>query len=285
MTGYVPLDVQDLAIAASLLIVNGILSFAFGLNLERSFFIASIRMIVQLAIVAMALKLIFELNEPIWTVIFALVMATAAAYEVTFRQEKRVAGKLAVLLGALAPFLSGLVATLFAVGVIVEPEPWYAPRYVLPIFGMMLGNALTGTSLVLNTLTQGMEQQRVAVETRLALGASRFEALDGILRHALTTGLMPILTAMAATGIVSLPGMMTGQILAGVEPVAAAKYQAMIMFLIAGSTAISVVAAAVGAILLLTDERHRLRLDRLKRGGLRHGLLKRVGAARRMARR
>ncbi len=79
-----------------------------------------------------------------------------------------------------------------------------------------------------------------------------------ILKRALTTGLMPILTAMAATGVVSLPGMMTGQILAGIEPVSAAKYQVMIMLLIAGSTGMSVVAAGIGAVLLLTDERHRL---------------------------
>ena len=72
------------------------------------------------------------------------------------------------------------------------------------------------------------------------------------------------LTAMAATGVVSLPGMMTGQILAGVEPVQAAKYQVMIMFLIAGATCMAVVAAGIGAVLLMTDERHRLRLDRLE---------------------
>jgi putative ABC transport system permease protein len=128
---------------------------------------------------------------------------------------------------------------------------------------MMLGNALTGTSLVLDTFTQGASRERNAIEARLALGATRFEALDTVLKRALTTGLMPILTAMAATGIVSLPGMMTGQILAGIEPVSAAKYQVMIMFLIAGATCMSVVAAGIGAVLLLTDERHRLRLDRL----------------------
>jgi len=74
---------------------------------------------------------------------------------------------------------------------------------------------------------------------------------------------MPILTAMAATGVVSLPGMMTGQILAGIDPVSAAKYQVMILMLIAGSTGLAVVAAGIGSVMLLTDERHRLRLDRL----------------------
>ena len=130
--------------------------------------------------------------------------------------------------------VAGLIATLFAATAIIAADPWYAPRYVLPILGMMLGNALSGTSLVLDSMTQGAMRERAAIEASLALGATRFEAMRGVLRRALTTGLMPILTAMAATGIVSLPGMMTGQILAGIEPIAAAKYQVMIMFLIVG---------------------------------------------------
>jgi putative ABC transport system permease protein len=157
------------------------------------------------------------------------------------------------------------VATLFAVTVVIEPDPWYAPRYILPILGMMLGNALSGTSLVLDSMTQGALRERVAIEGRIALGETRFEAMHDVLRRSLVTGLMPILTAMAATGIVSLPGMMTGQILAGIEPIAAAKYQVMIMLLIVGATGLAVFMAGLGAVLLLTDERHRLRLDRISR--------------------
>lgn len=260
---YVPLTYTDLVLAALLLIANGAVSFWFRLGLERSLAIAALRMVVQLAVVALALRFIFALNSPIWTVLFALFMAAAAAFEVVSRQERRVAGPIALALGAGAPFFAGLVATLFATTLVIGPDPWYAPRYVLPIFGMMLGNALSGTSLVLDAVTSSAVRERTAIEARLALGAGRYEALDGILRRALTTGLMPIVTAMATTGVVALPGMMTGQILAGIDPVSAAKYQVMIMFLIAGSTGIAVVAAGLGTVLLITDERHRLRLDRL----------------------
>ncbi len=262
---YVPLAYGDLALAALLLIANGIVSFWFQLGLERTIAISAIRMVVQLGIVALALKFIFSLDAPLWTVLFALFMTGAAAYEIVSRQERRIAGPVALALGAGAPFFSGLIATLFATTVVIGPEPWYAPRYVLPIFGMMLGNALSGTSLVLDAMTSSAVRERTAIEARLALGASRFEALDAILRRALTTGMMPILTAMAATGVVSLPGMMTGQILAGVDPVSAAKYQVMILFLIAGATGVAVVTAGLGSVLLLTDERHRLRLDRLSK--------------------
>lgn len=260
---YINLDFTDLVLAALLLIANGVVSFWFRLGLERPLAIAALRMVLQLAVVALALRFIFALDSPIWTALFALFMTAAAAFEITTRQERRIGGTLAMALGAAAPFFAGLVATMFATTLVISPEPWYAPRYVLPLFGMMLGNALSGTTLVLDAITSAAVRERAAIEARLALGAGRFEALDTILKRALTTGLMPIVTAMATTGVVALPGMMTGQILAGIDPVSAAKYQVMIMFLIAGSTGIAVTAAGLGAVLLITDERHRLRLDRL----------------------
>lgn len=262
---YVPLDLGDLALAASLLLALGGISIGFRLGLERTIAVSAIRMVLQLALVSLVLKFIFEVDAPVWTALLALVMLAAAAWEVHARQTRRIAQWQALALGAGAPFLAGLVATLFAASAIIQADPWYAPRFILPILGMMLGNAMSGVSLVLETITQGVQRERAVIEARLAQGETRFEALDPVLRRGLTTGTMPILTAMAATGLVSLPGMMTGQILAGVEPVSAAKYQVMIMFLIAGSTGLAVVAAGIGAVVLLTDERHRLRLDRLEK--------------------
>lgn len=260
---YVPLSFLDLAIAAVLILLNGAISIAFRLGLERSIAVAAARMIVQLALIGLVLDFIFKATSPVWTVLFAVLMLAATGFEVATRQERRIVGWQAFALGAGPPFLAGLLATLFAVLAIIEPEPWYGPRFLLPILGMMIGNALSGVSLVLDTLTSGASRERSSIEARLALGASRFEAMGDVLRRGLRTGLMPILTAMAATGVVSLPGMMTGQILSGIEPIEAAKYQVMIMFLIAGSTGLSVVIAGIGAVLLVTDERHRLRLDRL----------------------
>jgi putative ABC transport system permease protein len=128
---------------------------------------------------------------------------------------------------------------------------------------MMIGNALAGVTLVLDTITSAATREKSAIEGRLALGATRWDALQDVLRRGLRTGLTPILSAMAVAGVVSLPGMMTGQILAGADPVEAMKYQIMIMFLIAGATGVAVVLAGLISVALLTDERHRLRLDRL----------------------
>src|SRR5204863_10214252 len=115
----------------------------------------------------------------------------------------------------------------------------------------------------LDTFSEAANRERTAIEARLALGENRFRAMSSVLHVALRTGIMPILNSMATTGIVALPGMMTGQILAGVDPVDAAKYQVLIMFLIASATALGSFCAGFGAILLLSDNRHRLRLDRL----------------------
>ena len=91
---------------------------------------------------------------------------------------------------------------------------------------------------MLDALSETARRERGAIEARLALGARRFEALGGRCARALRTGMMPMLNSMATTGIVALPGMMTGQIIAGADPVGAAKYQVLIMFLIAGATAL-----------------------------------------------
>lgn len=262
MSSYIPLSIVELSLASLLIVVNGAISFAYGLRLEKTLAIASLRMMVQLAIVALALKFIFAQTNALWTVLFVTIMAVATLTEVIMRQERRFTGWHALLLSTSPAFLAGLFTSLIAL-LLIRPEPWYAPRFLLPILGMLVGNSLSGVALVLDTITSAASRERRVIEARLALGATRYQAFEDILRRGLRTGLMPILNAMAAAGIVSMPGMMTGQILAGIDPVDAAKYQIMIMFLIAGATAIGVVAGGFAAVYLLTDERDRLRLDRL----------------------
>ncbi len=260
----IPLGLTELALAALLILVNGAVSLAFRLGLERQLAIVAVRMVVQLAAIGFVLKFVFEQTSPVWSLALATLMIAAAGWESISRGETRIAGLLSYGLGAGTLMLTGTLATLFAVAGVIGPEPWWAPRYVLPILGMVLGNSLTGISLVLETIGQSARRERAAIEARIALGANRFEALHDVLRRALRTGMMPILNGMAASGIVALPGMMTGQILAGADPVEATKYQILIMFLLAGATAAGVVLAGVGAVLLITDDRHRLRLERIK---------------------
>ena len=260
---YVSLDIAHLALAATLILINGAVSWAFALGLERTLFINAVRMTVQLALIGFVLKWIFEQTSPLWTMALALIMVLVAGYEIVSRMSRRPKGIEAYLLGSGTLLVVGSFATVFAVAGLIGPDPWYQPRYVLPILGMVLGNAMTGIALTANTLLETAARERPAIEARLSLGADRFTAMGGTLRLSLKTGLMPILNAMAASGVVSLPGMMTGQILAGLDPIEATKYQIMIMFVIAGATALGVVIAGYATVLMITDARHRLRLDRL----------------------
>ena len=233
-------------------------------GLEKSLLIKTARMLVQLSLIGFVLKFIFAQTSSLWTIGWALLMILVAGREVMARLTTKLKGWWGYGIGTTTMFFVSSFTTLLAVGVIIGPDPWYAPRYILPILGMVLGNTLSGISLGLETLITTLKRERSSVEARIALGHKRFEAIDEPLRQALKTGMMPIINAMAASGIVSLPGMMTGQIMAGADPVEATKYQILIMFLIAGATASGTLLAVVGSAYRLTDDRGRLRLDRLE---------------------
>ena len=265
---YIRLDLLDLALPALLLVLNGALSVALRLGLERQLAAAALRMVVQLMLVGYVLAALFALASPVWTAGAALAMVVFAGREIAARQGRPIAKGRSLALGTGCALTAAGSVTALALLTQLRPEPWYDPRYALPLLGMVLGNTMTGIALGLDALTTGAVRDRAAVEARLALGATRHEALLPVARAALRTGLMPTVNGMAAAGVVSLPGMMTGQILAGVEPTEAVKYQLSVMFLIAGGTGLGTVAAVFGGVHLLTDERHRLRLDRVgARGG------------------
>lgn len=265
MTDYVSLTYFDLLLASSFLILNGALSIWLKLGLERKLAIAAVRMIVQLLLVGLLLKSLFAVVSPTLTAIVALAMVVLAGREIWARQDRRLTGLWGFSLGTGAMMFSGVTITVIALTTQIQPDPWWTPRFALPLFGMVLGNSMTGISLSLDTLNTAAQRERVAIEAQLLLGRTRWEAMRPFTRRALRTGFMPIINSMAATGIVSLPGMMTGQILSGVDPTEAVKYQLLVMFLIGGSTGLGVLMAVIGSVHRLTDERHRLRLDRLTR--------------------
>ncbi|MEM7123687.1 MAG: iron export ABC transporter permease subunit FetB [Pseudomonadota bacterium] len=260
---YIQLTYWDIALAALLLVVNGTLSILLSLGVARRIFIAAVRMTVQLLLVGLVLSFLFELASPIWTGLMALVMVAVAGYEAMARQKNRFKGWWSYGLGVSTLLVATFSVTILALGTQIRPDPWFDPRYAIPLLGMILGNALTGVSLGLDTLTTAVVRERPSIEARISLGQPRFEAMGNVMRDALRAGFMPIINSMSATGIVSLPGMMTGQILAGVPPAQAVKYQLLVLFLIGGATGFGVVLSVLGGVRRLTDERHRLRLDRL----------------------
>ena len=244
--------------------LNAALSLVLQLRLERRLLIAAARMVVQLFLVGLVLKTLFTLVSPWLTALAMLAMGLFAGREIMARQERRLRGWWGYGLGTLTMITAGMLITILALTTQIGADPWYNPRFAIPLFGMVLGNCMTGISLGLHNLTTQVVREKPAIEAQLILGASRWQALRPFTRQALSSGFMPIINSMAATGLVALPGMMTGQILAGVPPTEAVKYQLLIMFLIGGSTGIGVLMAVHGAVWRLTDTRDRLRLDRLQ---------------------
>lgn len=265
MTNYLTLNYWELAIASSLVLIDAGLSLIFGLRIHRSLLIAALRMTVQLMLVGLVLTALFTAMSPVWTGVAVLTMILFAGQEVMQRQDRRLAGWWSFGLGTGCMMAASVLVTTFALLTALRPDPWYDPRYAIPLLGMILGNCMTGIALGLNTLTTSLTLRRTAVEAQLMLGATRWRAASPVTREALRSALMPSINSMAATGLVSLPGMMTGQILSGVPPVEAVKYQILVMFLISGGTGFGALAAVLGGVYRLTDGRHRLRLDRVGR--------------------
>ncbi|KRT54213.1 ABC transporter permease [endosymbiont of Ridgeia piscesae] len=254
----------DLSIAAILVLLTALLSQRLALGIERRLLIAAARTVVQLLLLGLVLKSLFAQSDPLFIAALALFMLLVAGYEVMARQHRGFTGIWGIGIGTLSMFISSFSVTLLALTVIIGVEPWYSVQYLIPLLGMQLGNTMSGIAVSLDRLTQTAWEQRSQIEARLMLGHSWREAIGEIRRNALRAGMIPIINAMAAAGVVSLPGMMTGQILAGSPPLEAAKYQILIMLLISSGTGFGATLAVWTGSRRLFDERQRLRLGRLR---------------------
>jgi putative ABC transport system permease protein len=262
----ISLSSLDLILAASLVGVLAVVSMLMQLGVASRLVIAAVRTTVQLLLIGLVLNTLFAHVHLAWVTLLAMVMLLVAGREVMARQQRRFGGLWGYGLGTLSMFVSAFTTTIFALLVIVGTDPWYEPQYAIPLLGMMLGNTMNGVSLALDRLTNSAWQQRGVIEARLTLGHEWRVAIGGMTRESVRVGMIPIINAMAAAGIVSLPGMMTGQILSGTPPLEAVKYQILIMFMITAGTGFATMAASWIGARRLFDERCRLRLDRLIQG-------------------
>ncbi len=263
MTGVIPLGVGDLAVAGALVLVAGAVSVGLRLGLERQLAIASVRTVVQLLLIGYVLEWVFALDRAPLVLGVLGVMVVMAGRAAVSRASRRFRG---VHLQAVVTLsLTGLLTTFTVTGTIIGVEPWYEPQYVIPLCGMVLGNTLTGISLALDTLLEAFTEGQHLVEMDLALGATRWEAAREPMARAVRRGMVPIINAMTVVGVVSLPGMMTGQILAGSDPMDAVAYQIVVMFMLAAATALGAILVTGLAYRRLFDDHHRLRVDRITR--------------------
>ena len=261
MGNLIELGPLQLALAALLIVAAGMVSLALRLGVERRLGVAALRTVIQLGLLGLVLERIFAIRHPLLVVGLLILMTVFAAREAVGRASHGYRGILvdAWLTMAASCLLVGGVVTQVVVGV----EPWYEPQYVIPLLGMILGNSLTGISLCLDRFMDHLEVRSAEVELKIAFGATRREALAAPLRDAVRTGMIPIINAMAAAGIVSLPGMMTGQILAGSPPLQAVAYQIVVMFMIAAAVALGAMLVVVLAGRHFMGVDATLRLDRM----------------------
>lgn len=254
----------DLAISASLVLLLAILATLQQLNLSRVLLISATRAFVQLLLLGYILHLVFNLQSVVWILGIAIVMLLIAGREVMVRQHRRLSGWWGFGTGTVSLFLSSFCVMLITLTSIINIQPWYHPQYLIPIMGMLLGNTMNGIAISLDRLLEDTWKERAMIEARLSLGQTAKEAISELKQKALRAGLIPLINSMAVAGIVSLPGMMTGQILSGSPPLEAAKYQILIFFLITAGTGFGAWGAVSMASHRLFDERQRLRLDRLQ---------------------
>ncbi len=259
----ISLSPLDLSIASILVLLLALLSWRLRLEVEGRLLLAAVRSVVQLGLLGLVLKTLFDQTHPVLIALLCMFMLSVAGYEVMARQKKRFTGPWGMGIGTMSMFISSFSITLLALHLVVRVEPWYMPQYLIPLLGMLLGNTMTGIAIAMDSLTQNAWLQKGNIEARLILGEEWSDAIGDIRRDALRAGLIPIINAMATAGVVSLPGMMTGQILAGSPPLEAAKYQIMIMLLIAAGTGFGAITAVWISSRHLFDERQRLRLERL----------------------
>ncbi|MCB1889447.1 MAG: iron export ABC transporter permease subunit FetB [Rhodocyclaceae bacterium] len=254
----------QLALAAGLVVALAGLAHVARLGMSGSLLVAGLRTAVQLSLIGVVLEALFSVATLGWVALMAAVMLAMAGREVVARQKRPLAGWWGAGIGTASMFVSSFAVTVLTLVVIVGPTPWYEPQYAIPMLGMMLGNTMTGVALGLDRLTDTVWRQRALIETRLMLGERWQEAVADARRDATRSGLIPIVNSMAAAGVVSLPGMMTGQILSGTPPGLAVKYQILIMFTITAGTGFGTLVAVSAASRRLFDGRERLRVDRLR---------------------
>lgn len=211
-----------------------------GINRERDIIIASIRMTLQLVLIGYVLVYIFDNPSPFFTIVFIVLMEIFAIFNIFKRVKEHISTDLKKII-ALSMMIGTLSSMVYFLFIVIRITPWYNPRYFIPITGMLIGNSMTGISLGVSRLTGGIQSNKNRIESALMLGALPKVAVKDIVDNAFDAAVLPTINSMVGMGIVFLPGMMTGQILAGLSPVSAIKYQIAIMLGILGSVSLTVI--------------------------------------------
>ena len=233
----IDLSYWDLAAVYGLLLMSMGLAHLLKARQGNDLFWSGLRMFVQLLVVGYVLHLVFSLETAFPVLLILVVMVGFAVQTIGARVEAKMPNFYRVVGTAILFGCGGM--TFFFCNMVIGLDPWYDPRYLIPLAGMVIGNSMTGASLAAERLAAEFRERREEIETVLCLGGSVQAAAETAVSSAFRAALIPSVNAMAAMGLVFLPGMMTGQILSGTEPLIAVKYQIAIMCVITGSVALT----------------------------------------------
>lgn len=255
---------QGLETVGSALLTLGLVAVAVALSLyerldlERDIAIAVVRAFVQLAAIGYAINYIFGLESPVAVVLLLSGMVGFAAWT-SARRARGVPHALPVAAGAIGVAAVATLGLLLLLQVIPATA-----RYLIPLGGMVIGNAMNTTSLTLARVRDDLAEQRLKVEAALALGATSRQAVSPILKTALRNAMLPLIDSTKTTGIIFLPGAMVGMIIApGADPLEAARLQIVVMYMLLGSVSIAAILAGLLSYRSFFTTRHQLRPDQL----------------------
>ncbi|MCW2279473.1 ABC transporter permease [Heliophilum fasciatum] len=230
-----------LALALGFVLIAMVISYRQQLALEKSLLIGTVRAVVQLLFIGYVLQLIFDLNS--WSGLLALLLImVAVASHNAAGHAKTLPRQVALLYMAGSLLLSALITLGLLIGLgIISTEP----RYIIPLSGMIIGNAMIAAGLTLNRLQAELASGQGQINALLCLGATVRQATAGAIKAAVRAGMSPTIDGMKTVGLVQLPGMMTGQIIAGASPIEAVKYQILIQLVLTASTSITSMAVGI----------------------------------------
>ncbi|MDP7131226.1 MAG: iron export ABC transporter permease subunit FetB [Planctomycetota bacterium] len=234
-----PIEAIQLVYCLGFVLVAGAGSFVYRLQLEKSLAVGTVRTFAQLLLVGYVLSYIFEIRQ-VWLVLLLFTwMVFWAAHTIWLRvRQKEVPVFVRTFFSML---VSHLIVSIVVTAVIVQVDSWWEPQYFIPLSGMIMGNSMNAISLALERMFSDLRKQRPQVELALCLGGTCQEATADVLRAAMNAGMTPSINALMTVGLVALPGMMTGQLLAGSDPQTAVKYQIIVMLMLVASTAVGTI--------------------------------------------
>ncbi|KAJ2155916.1 hypothetical protein GGF46_005526 [Coemansia sp. RSA 552] len=257
-----PLTWGNVAVAAALLAITVMVSWVLRLKLEGQIIVAGIRCSVQLTLLGLVLKRVFATTSPIVALGMAGVLGGLAALEVSeWKARRTVRGMFWITFVTItgSAIFVGLIGAGYAMNFDL---PFVAFRFI-PVVGMLYGNTIVGVSLGIDTVLSSIDLRREMVETMLCYGASRWEAMRPVAVDAARTAMLPSITTMSITGLISIPGMMSGQILGGADVMDAARYQQVVVFMISASVALGVLTSVIAVTSIVVDSQPQIRAERI----------------------